>query len=53
MIAPAQHTRVHLALGSTDMRKGINGLSILVEAVLELDPFSGICSFSATEDERP
>jgi transposase len=28
-------------LGSTDMRKEINGLSILVEGTLSLDPFSG------------
>jgi len=34
-------TRVYLALGSTDMRKAINGLSILVESRLQLDPFSG------------
>jgi transposase len=34
-------TRVYLALGSTDMRKAINGLSILVENRLQLDPFSG------------
>ena len=41
MIALPQHTRVYLALGSTDMRKEINGLSILVEGMLSLDPFSG------------
>lgn len=40
MVLP-QHTRVYLALGSTDMRKAINGLSILVEGTLSLDPFSG------------
>ncbi len=34
-------TKVYLALGSTDMRKSINGLSILVEDVLEMNPFSG------------
>ena len=33
--------RVYLATGVTDMRKSINGLSILVEEHLELDPFSG------------
>jgi len=33
--------RVYLAVGSTDMRKAINGLSILVEQALALDPFSG------------
>ena len=32
--------KVYLALGHTDMRKAINGLSIVVEQ-LELDPFSG------------
>lgn len=40
MFIPIQ-TKVYLALGSTDMRKAINGLSIFVEDRLELDPFSG------------
>jgi transposase len=35
------HTRLYLALGYTDMRKAINGLSILVEDQLHQDPFSG------------
>jgi len=34
-------TRVFLAAGNTDMRKAINGLSLLVEGEMELDPFSG------------
>jgi transposase len=33
--------QVYLALGSTDMRKAINSLSILVQEHLELNPFSG------------
>ena len=33
--------RVYLAAGSTDMRKQINSLSILVQERMELDPFSG------------
>lgn len=37
----ASGVRVYLAVGATDMRKQINGLSVLVEAGLELDPFSG------------
>ena len=28
-------------MGNTDMRKAINGLSIIVESNIELDPFSG------------
>jgi transposase len=34
-------TKVWLAAGVTDMRKGFNGLSALAEKVLEQDPFSG------------
>jgi len=33
--------RVYLAVGVTDMRKSINGLSILVQDQLDLDPLSG------------
>lgn len=32
---------VYLAVGVTDMRKSINGLSILVADQLDLNPFSG------------
>ena len=35
------HTRIYLAVGSTDMRKAINGLSIVVQEQMEQDPFSG------------
>jgi transposase len=41
MIALSPHTRVFLAPGATDMRKAIDSLSIMVEGVLDLDPFSG------------
>ena len=33
--------KVHLAFGCTDMRKGIDGLAMLVQGVLRQDPFSG------------
>lgn len=32
---------IYLAVGSMDMRKAINGLSILVEQAMDLNPFSG------------
>ena len=32
--------QVHLALGATDLRKSIDGLSAIVSAVFKLDPFS-------------
>lgn len=33
--------KVHIAAGVTDMRKGMDGLAMLVERVLREDPFSG------------
>ena len=33
--------KVHLALGYTDMRKGMDGLAALVQEQLKKDPFSG------------
>jgi transposase len=41
MLRASFGVKIYLALGITDMRKSINGLSILVESHLELDPFSG------------
>lgn len=41
MITVPAGTRVYLAMGPTDMRKGFNGLSVLVQEVLREDPFSG------------
>lgn len=41
MIFLPSNMRVFLAPGSTDMRKAINSLSVLVESTLRLDPFSG------------
>lgn len=41
MFSPTQPVQVYIAIGITDMRKSINGLSILVADQLELDPLSG------------
>ncbi|RLB45312.1 MAG: hypothetical protein DRI90_28590 [Deltaproteobacteria bacterium] len=41
MIALTGAVRIYLALGVTDLRKGINGLSVLTESVLQQDPSSG------------
>src|ERR1700728_4818179 len=35
------NVKVHLALGYIDMRKGIDGLAMLVQGVLHQDPFTG------------
>lgn len=41
MLSPPAGLRIHLALGSTDMRRGFDGLSAQVQQVLRQDPFSG------------
>jgi transposase len=41
MIALPAGTRVWLAAGVTDMRKGMNGLAALVQTTLTENPFSG------------
>ncbi len=41
MFLPTHNLKVYIALGITDMRKSIDGLSILVSEKLKLDLFSG------------
>jgi transposase len=41
MIALPTHGRVYLACGSTDMRRGFDGLAVMVQEVLMQDPHSG------------
>jgi transposase len=41
MITPPARTRVWLAGGFTDMRKGFDGLAMLVQEKLKHDPFGG------------
>src|ERR1700749_5327209 len=41
MIALPPNSRVWLAAGATDMRKGFDGLAALVQTQLAEDPFSG------------
>ena len=41
MLKSKSGARVYLALGSTDMRKHINGLSLLVEGTFEKNLFAG------------
>lgn len=40
MLSEIQVDRVYLACGSTDMRKSIDGLAVLVKEGFDLDPFS-------------
>jgi len=40
MLKTAQTYKVYLALGSTDLRKSIDGLALIVQERFKLDPFS-------------
>lgn len=40
MISNARFERVYLARGSTDLRKSIDGLAVIVKECFNLDPFS-------------
>lgn len=44
MIRETEHRLVYLACGSTDLRKSIDGLAVLVKEGFTLDPFSS-CLF--------
>ncbi len=41
MISLPAHTRIWIAAGATDMRRGFDGLAALVQTQLAADPFSG------------
>ena len=41
MIAPPPGVKVWLATGTTDMRRGMNGLSLQVQQALQRDPHAG------------
>lgn len=41
LIPSGTAVRIHIAVGITDMRMGMDGLAILTERVLHKDPFSG------------
>ena len=47
MIPIPAGVRVWLATGHTDMRKGFDGLALMVQETLKRDPHCGICSSSA------
>ncbi len=53
MIGPPPGVRVWLAAGTTDMRRGFDGLSRLVQEVLGRDPFSGhVFAFRGRRGDR-
>jgi transposase len=54
MISLSSGARVWLACGHTDMRKGMDGLAMLAQQVLEENPFSGaLFVFRGKRGQRP
>ena len=45
MISISSGARVWLATGHTDMRKGFDGLALIVQETLRRDRIPAICSF--------
>ena len=41
LISPPSGTRIWIAAGVTDMRRGFDGLAALIQTQLSADPFSG------------
>ena len=39
MLGELTNRQVHLACGATDLRRGIDGLAVLVKEQFDLDPF--------------
>lgn len=53
MIALPSGTRIWIAAGVTDLRRGFDGLAALVQTQLEADPFSGhIFAFRGRRGDR-
>jgi len=53
MIRPAMELQVYLCREPVDMRKAMDGLALLVQEAIELDPFSAAaCSGQVTADTR-
>ena len=52
MILDLSKARIFLRPGSTDLRKAVNGLSAIVQAEMEQDPFSGNVYIFCSRDRR-
>ena len=49
MIGPPPNTRIWIAAGVTDLRRGFTGLSALVQSKLEKSPMAKYSSSAAAE----
>jgi len=52
MIIDLSKVRIYIRPGQTDMRKGANGLTVIVQDAMELDPFSGSIYVFCSRDRK-
>ena len=52
MIIDLSKVRIYIRPGQTDMRKAVNGLTIIVQDTMELDPFSGSVYVFCSRDRK-
>jgi len=52
MIIDLSKVRIYIRPGQTDMRKAVNGLTIIVQDTMELDPFSGSIYVFCSRDRK-
>ena len=52
MIIDLNKTRVFLRPGTTDLRKAVNGLSVIVQEEMKEDPFSGSVYIFCNNDRK-
>ena len=52
MIIDLSKVRIFLRPGNTDMRKAVNGLSVIVQEIMRQDPFSGSVYLFCNSDRK-
>ena len=52
MIIDLSKVRIYIRPGQTDMRKAVNGLTVIVQDTMELDPFSGSIYIFCSRDRK-
>ena len=52
MIVDLRKVRIYIRPGQTDLRKAVNGLTIIVQEAMELDPFSGSVYVFCSRDRK-
>jgi len=52
MIIDPSNTKIYIRPGQTDMRKAVNGLTVIVQEAMELDPFSGSIFMFCSRDRK-